>query len=99
MGGSTASQECSKAMFELSESMEWTRLGQTLQIDHWAPLATPIPDELVKKKNWKKFFIRVAVTVATAITIASIKNFINDRGNFVAFFVGIFVGGFFCRFF
>ena len=53
MGGSTAAQECSKAMFELSESMEWTRLEQTLQIDHWAPLVTPLPDELVKKKSWR----------------------------------------------
>ena len=35
----------SKTMFELSQSMEWTRLEQTLQIDHWAPLAIPIPDE------------------------------------------------------
>ena len=35
----------SKAMFELNQSMEWTRLEQTLQIDHWAPLAIPIPDE------------------------------------------------------
>ena len=40
----------SKAMFELSQSMEWTRLEQTLQIKHWAPLAIPIPDELVCEK-------------------------------------------------
>ena len=41
----------SKAMFELSQSMEWTRLEQTLKIDHYAPLAIPIPDELVCEKN------------------------------------------------
>ena len=39
----------SKAMFELTQSMEWTILEQTLQIEHWAPLAIPIPDELVNK--------------------------------------------------
>ena len=47
MGGETETGENSKAMFELSQSMEWTRLEQTLQIDHWAPLAIPIPGELV----------------------------------------------------
>ena len=36
------------AMFELSESMEWTRLKQTLQIEYFAPLSIPIPEELVK---------------------------------------------------
>ena len=41
----------SKAMFELTQSMEWTRLEQTLKIDHFAPLAIPIPDELVYEKN------------------------------------------------
>ena len=40
----------SKAMFELNQSMEWTRLEQTLQIGHYHPLAIPIPDELVYKK-------------------------------------------------
>ena len=54
MGGETAPFEFSKAMFELSQSMEWTRLEQTLQIDHWAPLAIPIPDELVCEKNESK---------------------------------------------
>ena len=43
--------EYSKAMFELTQSMEWTRLGQTLQIGHESPLAIPIPDELVSKKD------------------------------------------------
>ena len=54
MGGETASGEYSKAMFELSQSMEWTRLEQTLQIEHFAPLAIPIPDELVKIVKPKK---------------------------------------------
>ena len=50
MGGSTAPGEYSKAMFELTQSMEWTRLEQTFQIGHWAPLAISIPDELVHEK-------------------------------------------------
>ena len=41
----------SMAMFELSQSMEWTRLEQTLKIDHLAPLVIPIPDELVFEKD------------------------------------------------
>ena len=44
MGGNN-----SKAIFELTQSMEWTRLEQTLQIGHSASLAIPIPDELVYK--------------------------------------------------
>ena len=51
MGGRTESLEDSKAMFELSQSMEWTRLEQTLKIEHFAPLAIPIPDELVSKQD------------------------------------------------
>ena len=54
MGGSTASVEYSKAIFELSQSMEWTRLEQTLKIEHGCPLAIPIPDELVCEKNESK---------------------------------------------
>ena len=54
MGGSTPPLEYSEAMFELTQSMEWTRLEQTLQIDHWAPLAIPIPDQLVCEKNESK---------------------------------------------
>ena len=42
----------SKAMFELNKSLEWTRLEQTLQIDHTCPLAIPIPDELVSKQEF-----------------------------------------------
>ena len=41
----------SKAMFELSASMQWTRLEQTLQIEHYYSLAIPIPDELVSKQD------------------------------------------------
>ena len=54
MGGSTGPGKYSKAMFELSQSLQWTRLEQTLQIEHWAPLAIPIPDELVCEKNKSK---------------------------------------------
>ena len=51
MGGCTAyPQKFSKAMFELSNSMEWTRLEQTLQIHLEYPLTIPIPDELVREK-------------------------------------------------
>ena len=48
MGG-----EYSTAMFELTHSMQWTRLEQTLQIGHCDPLAIPIPDELVNEKDHK----------------------------------------------
>ena len=51
MGGETAPFEFSKAMFELSQSMEWTKLEQTSQIGHFAPLAIPIPDELVHESS------------------------------------------------
>ena len=52
MGGYTNSYKHSKAMFELSQSMQWTRMEQTLQIQHNArPLVIPIPDELVSKQN------------------------------------------------
>ena len=55
MGGVTEYYEPSKAMFELSNSMQWTRLEQTLQMDHRIPLAIPITDELayekIKEKN------------------------------------------------
>ena len=55
MGGETESEEDSKEMFELSQSMEWTRLEQTLQIEHnGGQLAIPIPDELVCEKNESK---------------------------------------------
>ena len=51
MGGETESEEDSKEMFELSQSLQWTRLEQTLQIVHYGgQLAIPIPDELVCEK-------------------------------------------------
>ena len=51
MGGRSSGVN-SKAMFELTQSMQWTRLEQTLQIEHfWRPLAIPIPDELVSKQD------------------------------------------------
>ena len=50
MGGRSSGGR-SKAMFELSQSMEWTRLEQTLKIEHFAPLAVPIQDELVFKQD------------------------------------------------
>ena len=52
MGGCTAFQKYSKKMFELSASMKWTRLEQTLHIEHYGgSLAIPIPDKLVSKQN------------------------------------------------
>ena len=51
MGGSSGLHEYSKAMFELTQSMQWTRFEQTLQIEHWAPLAIPISDEMVSKQK------------------------------------------------
>ena len=48
MGGTGAN---SKAIFELTQSVDWTRLEQTLQIDHNCPLAIPIPDELISKQD------------------------------------------------
>ena len=40
----------SKAMFELTESMEWNPMEQTLKRDHVKPIAFAIPDVLVKEK-------------------------------------------------
>ena len=51
MGGETEYGVNSEAMFELSQSMQWTKLEQTLQIEHDWPLAIPIPDELVSKQD------------------------------------------------
>ena len=54
MGGISSGRD-SKAMFELTQSMEWTRLEKTLQIEHYGgQLAIPIPDELVGEKNESK---------------------------------------------
>ena len=51
MGGETNNGQNSKEMFELTQSMKWTRLEQFLQIGHYSPLAIPIPDELVSKQD------------------------------------------------
>ena len=59
MGGNTALGQYSKAMFELtqfkryfwSQLLEWKKLEQTLKIGHLAPLAIPIPDQLVSKQQ------------------------------------------------
>ena len=52
MGGQTESGEDSKEMFELTKTMEWTRLEQSLKMEHYGrPLAIPIPDELVSKQD------------------------------------------------
>ena len=48
--GGCSFEGSSKAMLELTHSMEWARLEQTLQIEHFCPLAIPIPDELVYDK-------------------------------------------------
>ena len=50
MGGRTEDNENSKAMFELTDSMEWNQMEQTLQHDHDWHITIPIPDELVKEK-------------------------------------------------
>ena len=50
MGGRTEGQKISKAIFELTDSMEWNPMEQTLQHDHFRSIAIAIPDELVKEK-------------------------------------------------
>ena len=50
IGGRTEDKQDSKAMFELTESMEWNPMEQTLQHDHLDSLTIPIPDDLVKEK-------------------------------------------------
>ena len=50
MGGITVDHKNSKAMFELTETMEWNPMEQTLKQDHFCPCAIPIPDDLVKEK-------------------------------------------------
>ena len=48
IGGKTNRRKESKVLFELSESLEWITLEQTLQKCH--DFVTPIPDELVYEK-------------------------------------------------
>ena len=43
--------EISKVMFELTDSMEWIPMEQTLQHDHVCPVVIPIPDDLVYEKD------------------------------------------------
>ena len=52
MGGRTEIyfKNSKKAMFELTESMEWNPMEQTLKRNHGKPIAFAIPDELVKEK-------------------------------------------------
>ena len=51
MGGRTEDYPYnSKAIFELTDSMEWNPMEQTLQHDNFRPLAVPIPDGLVFEK-------------------------------------------------
>ena len=50
MGGTEPNSRDSKAIFELSASMQWTRMEQTLENDMFMPLAIPIPDELLWEK-------------------------------------------------
>ena len=54
MGGITIYGMNSDAMFELTQSMQWTIFEQTLKIDHFHPLAIPIPDELVRVAQSKR---------------------------------------------
>ena len=73
MGGYSSGGR-SKAMFELTQSMQWTRLEQTLQIEHnGGQLAIPIPDELVCEKKWIKKQMK-KVTVKINITDVSKKD-------------------------
>ena len=65
MGGFLKHGRISKAMFELTQSMEWTRLEQTLQIGHWTPLAIPIPDELVNDKIKEKNNYKISPPISS----------------------------------
>ena len=51
MGGIT--EKDSKAIFELSQLIQWKKIG------HFAPLAIPIPDELVSKQEKNDIFISI----------------------------------------
>ena len=56
MGGDTEESEVSREIFELSNSMQWTRLEQTLQKgNNETPVAIPIPDDLVYEKVQVKY--------------------------------------------
>ena len=56
MGGNKSFQEKSesmfeKSLFELSNSMQWTTLEQTLELNHYFPFVVQLPDELVNEKK------------------------------------------------
>ena len=56
MGGNKNFQEKSetmfeKSLFELSNSMQWTTLEQTLELNHYFPCAVQLPDELVNERK------------------------------------------------
>ena len=72
MGGCTALHEYSKEMFELSASMEWTRL-QTLKIGHRVPLAIPIPNQLVFEKSTFKFSPYSPLMLSTEVDLKQIR--------------------------
>ena len=56
MGGDTEENEVSSEIFELSNSMQWTRLEHTLQKGNIEnPVAIPIPDDLVYEKVQVKY--------------------------------------------
>ena len=52
--GGRSSGGRSEAMFELSASMQWTRLEQKLQIGKGYSLAIPVPENLVEIVKTKK---------------------------------------------
>ena len=50
MGGETEPNKFSKAIFELTENLEWKTLKHSLKNDHDGPIALPIPDDMVYEK-------------------------------------------------
>ena len=53
MGGGIDYRVESKSMFELSASMVWRTLEQTLQHEHFLSLKIQIPDEMVYSQTEK----------------------------------------------
>ena len=51
MGGLQPNGKASRAMFELTDSMEWIQMEHTLQHNHFRPVPIPIPDDLVYEKD------------------------------------------------
>ena len=74
MGGETESGENSKEMFELSASMEWTRLEQTLKIGHRVPLAIPIPNLLVFEKRNFKLSLYSPLMLSTEVALKQVRH-------------------------